>query len=75
MNTMSPILTAPLSSARHIKCDERWLITRVEAKGDGILWVPALAPSQRFYRRYMEEWKGLAQRCTGISTLMTLMKS
>lgn len=57
---MTPIITAPLSAARHIQCDERWLITRVEAKGEGILWVPELAPSQRLYGRYMGEWKGLA---------------
>ncbi len=57
---MTPIITAPLHAARHIQCDEKWLITRVEVKGDGILWVPDLAPSQRLYGRYMEEWKGLA---------------
>mgnify|MGYP003832975069 CR=1 FL=1 len=55
---MSPILTAPLSSARHIICDERWLITRVEATGNGILWVPELAPSQRLFKKYLDDWKG-----------------
>jgi len=55
---MTSIITAPLSAARHIQCDERWLITRVEAKGEGILWVPDLAPSQRLFRRYLDEWKG-----------------
>jgi len=57
---MSPIITAPLSAVRRIQCDERWLITRVEARAEGIRWVPELAPSQRLYSRYMEEWKGLA---------------
>lgn len=55
---MTPIITAPLHAARHIQCDERWLITRVEAKGDGILWVPALAPSQRLFRKYLDDWRG-----------------
>ncbi len=58
MNNMTPIITAPLSAVRHIQCDERWLITRVEAEGEGILWVPDLAPSQRLFRRYLDEWKG-----------------
>jgi len=60
MNNLTPIITAPLSAARHIHTNEKWLITRVEARGKGILWVPELAPSQRLYGRYMEEWKGLA---------------
>jgi uncharacterized protein YeaO (DUF488 family) len=55
---MSPIITATLSAAKHIQCDERWLITRVEAKIDGILWVSDLAPSQRLFRKYFDEWKG-----------------
>ena len=55
---MTPIITAPLSAARHIQCDQRWLITRVEAKIEGILWVPALAPSQRLFKKYLEDWKG-----------------
>ena len=57
---MVPIITAPLSAAKHIQCDEKWLITRVEVKIDGIQWVPDLAPSQRFFGRYMEDWKGMA---------------
>ncbi len=55
---MTPIITAPLSAARHIQCDEKWLITRVEAKGESILWVPELAPSQRLFKKYLDEWKG-----------------
>lgn len=54
---MTPILTAPLSAARHIQCDEKWLITRVEAKGEDILWVPDLAPSQRLFK-YLDDWRG-----------------
>jgi uncharacterized protein YeaO (DUF488 family) len=55
---MSPIITAPLSAARHIKCDELWLITRVEAKIEGFQWVPELAPSKRLFKKYLDEWKG-----------------
>ena len=58
MNTMSPIITAPLHAAKHIQCDERWLITRVEAKIEGILWVPDLAPSQRLFKKYLDDWRG-----------------
>lgn len=60
MDNPSPIITAPLSSARRIRCDERWLITRVEAGGRNIKWVPGLAPSPNLFRRYLEEWKGRA---------------
>ena len=58
MTTMTPIITAPLSTSRHIQCDKRWLITRVESRGEGILWVPELAPSQRLFKKYLDDWKG-----------------
>lgn len=58
MTSMTPIITAPLSAARHIQCNERWLITHVEAKIEGFKWVPELAPSQRLFKRYLDEWKG-----------------
>lgn len=52
------IITAPLSVARHIECDQKWLITRQPQTIEGIRWVPELAPSKQLFARYMKEWKG-----------------
>ncbi len=58
MNSQSPIITAPLSAARHVRCDEKWLITRQGIESKELIWVPDLAPSERLFKRYLEEWKG-----------------
>jgi hypothetical protein len=55
---MSLIITAPLSAARHVACDIRWLITRQGIESKELVWVPALAPSESLFKRYLEEWKG-----------------
>ena len=58
------IITAPLSAARHIQADARWLITRknTDKAVIGITWVPELAPSQALFNRYMDEWRGTSQK-------------
>ncbi|HNY66750.1 MAG TPA: DUF488 family protein [Deltaproteobacteria bacterium] len=58
MTSRSPIITAPLSAARHVECDRKWLITRQGIESSALVWVPALAPSERLFRRYLQEWKG-----------------
>ncbi|HRU81904.1 conserved hypothetical protein [anaerobic digester metagenome] len=56
--TQSPIITAPLSASRHVRCDQKWLITRQGIESKELIWVPALAPSERLFKRYLGEWKG-----------------
>jgi uncharacterized protein YeaO (DUF488 family) len=58
MTSPTPIITAPLSAARHVACDLRWLITRQGIESKELIWVPALAPSENLFRRYLGEWKG-----------------
>jgi uncharacterized protein YeaO (DUF488 family) len=58
MTSQNLIITASLSAARYVNCDLRWLITRQGIESKELLWVPALAPSERLFKRYLEEWKG-----------------
>jgi len=51
------IITATISSLRHLQCDEIWQITRVNNDIRGTIWVPELAPSQALFKLHQSEWK------------------
>jgi len=51
------IITASISSLRHLQCDEIWQITRANSNIKGTVWVPELAPSQTLFKLHQSEWK------------------
>ncbi len=54
---MGKVITAPLSLAGKLKCDEIWQITSSDQVIDGARWVPNLAPSATLFNKYLFLWK------------------
>lgn len=52
------VVTMSVSTAKHAKVDEFWLITRAGPDIPGMTRHRELAPSQDLFQRYVLEWKG-----------------
>lgn len=57
-NNKGYIITASISSAKKIVCDELWQITRSDNTIPGAFWVPQLAPGWDLFNQYSHNWKG-----------------
>ncbi len=57
-NKSGSVITAPLSLAGKLKCDEIWQITPSDQVIPGARWVPNLAPSATLFNKYSFLWKG-----------------
>jgi len=55
------VITASASSLRKIKCDEKWLISRLDKKTEGVKWVPQLAPTWDLNTMCLGQWKELPE--------------
>lgn len=55
---MGKIITAGLTTVKHVRADEVWLITRGGQDVPGMIRRPDLAPSEGLFKRYNRSWKG-----------------